>query len=141
MAASRVSRRGFVGGVATALGAIGLAPRSELWARSRGVVGAIPFPLTGPEEEYDGFAKLANNENPYGPPDSVMKAMTHAMKYSNRYGYPDGGIVEEIAKHHGVPKDNVLIAAGLGEILDVCGTTFLQDGRMLVGADPSYNFF
>jgi len=141
MVASRVSRRGFVGGVATALGAIGLVPHSELWARSRGVVGAIPFPLTGPEEEYDGFAKLANNENPYGPPDSVMKAMTHAMKYANRYGYPDGGIVDEIAKHHGVKPDNVLLAAGSGEILDVSGTTFLQNDRVLLGADPSYNIF
>jgi histidinol-phosphate aminotransferase len=63
------------------------------------------------------------------------------MKYANRYGYPDGGIVDEIAKHHGVPKDNVMIAAGSGEILDVCGTTFLQDDRILVGADPSYNIF
>jgi len=141
MGASRVSRRGFVGGVATALGAIGLAPRGELWARSSGVVGTIPFPLTGPEEEYDGFAKLANNENPYGPPESVMKAMTHAMKYANRYGYPDGGIVDEIAKHHGVKPENVLLAAGSGEILDVSGTTFLQHDRVLVGADPSYNIF
>jgi histidinol-phosphate aminotransferase len=118
-----------------------LAPRSELWARSDGVVGHLPLPLSGPEEEYDGFAKLANNENPYGPPESVMKAMTHAMKYANRYGYPDGGIVEAIAKHHGVKPENVLLAAGSGEILDVCGTTFLQDGRMLLGADPSYNIF
>ena len=141
MAASRVSRRGFVGGVATALGAIGLAPQRELWARSRGVAGAIPFPLSGPEEEYDGFAKLANNENPYGPPDSVMKAMTRAMKYANRYGYPDGGIVDEIATHHGVKPENVLLAAGSGEILDVCGTTFLQNDRVLLGADPSYNIF
>ncbi len=141
MAASRVSRRGFVGGVATALGAIGLAPRSELWARSDRVIGHLPLPLSGPEEEYDGFAKLANNENPYGPPESVMKAMTRAMKYANRYGYPDGGITEEIAKHHGVKPENVLLAAGSGEILDVCGTTFLQDGRMLLGADPSYNIF
>jgi hypothetical protein len=27
-----------------------------------------------------------------------MKAMTRAMKYANRYGYPDGGINDEIAK-------------------------------------------
>ena len=141
MSASRLSRRGFVGGVATALGAIGLAPRSELWARTSGVVGTIPFPLSGPEEEYDGFAKLANNENPYGPPESVMKAMTRAMKYANRYGYPDGGITDEIAKHHGVKPENVLLAAGSGEILDVSGTTFLQNDRVLVGADPSYNIF
>jgi hypothetical protein len=105
------------------------------------VAGAIPFPLSGPEEEYDGFAKLANNENPYGPPDSVMKAMTRAMKYANRYGYPDGGIVDEIATHHGVKTENVLLAAGSGEILDVCGTTFLQNDRVLLGADPSYNIF
>lgn len=141
MPKSRVSRRGFVGGVATALGAIGLAPRSDLWARSNRVVGHLPLPLTGPEEEYDGFAKLANNENPYGPPESVMKAMTRAMKYANRYGYPDGGIVDEIAKHHGVKPENILLAAGSGEILDVCGTTFLQHDRVLVGADPSYNIF
>jgi histidinol-phosphate aminotransferase len=139
MAARRVSRRGFVGGMATALGAIGVVPRADLWARGVGVAGHIP--LAGPEEDYDAFAKLANNENPYGPPESVMKAMTRAMKYSNRYGYPDGGITEEIAKHHGVKPENVLLAAGSGEILDVCGTTFLRDGRMLVGSDPSYNIF
>jgi histidinol-phosphate/aromatic aminotransferase/cobyric acid decarboxylase-like protein len=116
-----------------------VAPTAELWARHAGAAPRLT--LTGPEEEYDAFAKLANNENPYGPPESVMKAMTHAMKYANRYAYPDGGIVDEIAKHHGVPKDNVMIAAGSGEILDVCCTTFLQDGKMLVGVDPSYNVF
>jgi histidinol-phosphate aminotransferase len=139
MAASRVSRRGFVGGVATALGAIGIAPRPALWAR--GLRGASPVPLTGPEEEYDAFAKLGNNENPYGPPESVMTAMTRAMKYANRYGYPDGGIIDEIAKLHGVQRENVLLAAGSGEILSISRTTFLQDGRALVGADPSYDVY
>ena len=140
---SGVSRRGFVGGVATALGAVGLAPRSELWARGARLADSAGAPRLafGPEEDYDGYAKLANNENPYGPPESVMKAMTHAMKYSNRYGYPDGGLTEEIAKHHGVKPENIMLAAGSGEILNVSSTTFLQDGRMLVGADPSYNIF
>ena len=139
MAASRVSRRGFVGGVATALGAMGIAPRPDLWAH--GLRAARPVPLTGPEEDYDAFAKLANNENPYGPPDSVIKAMTHAMKYSNRYGYPDSGLVDALAKHHGVKPENILLGAGSGEILDVSATTFLQDDRVLVGVDPSYNVF
>jgi histidinol-phosphate aminotransferase len=134
-----LSRRGFVGGVASALGAIGLAPSAEAWARSserlhRG------FEI-GPEDEYDAMAKLANNENPYGPPESVMKAMTKAMKYSNRYGYPDSGLTDELMKHHGVKQENILLAAGSGEILDVCCNTFLKDGKMLVGADPSYNVF
>ena len=134
-----LSRRGFVGGVASALGAVGMAPGATLWARGvRRFDEAAPF---GPEEDYDGYAKLANNENPYGPPESVMKAMTRAMKYANRYGYPDGGLTEEIAKHHGVKPENVLLGAGSGEILDVCCTTFLQDGRLLIGVDPSYNIF
>ena len=139
MAVSRVSRRGFVGGVATALGAIGVAPRPELWAR--GLRAAGPVELPAPEEEYDAFAKLANNENPYGPPESVIKAMTHAIKYSNRYGYPDSGLTDELATHHGVKPENILLGAGSGEILDVCNITFLQDDRVLVGADPSYNIF
>ena len=58
-----------------------------------------------------------------------MKAMTNAFKYANRYGYPDGDIVEEIAKHHGVKPENIILGAGSGEILDVVGTTFLQGGK------------
>jgi histidinol-phosphate aminotransferase len=118
---------------------MGIAPRSELWAR--GVWTAAPRALTGPEEEYDASAKLGNNENPYGPPESVTQAMAHAMKYANRYGYPDGGIYDEIAKLHGVKKENILLAAGSGEILSVTRTAFLENGRALVGADPSYDVY
>jgi histidinol-phosphate aminotransferase len=129
-----VSRRGFVGGAAAAVGALAIAPDRFLLAQSQqSVQPAIPG-----EAEYDGYAKLAANENPYGPPDSVMKAMTNAMKYSNRYGYPDGGIVAEIAKHHGVKPENVLIGAGSGEILYVTGSTFGTGGKKVVGSEPSY---
>jgi histidinol-phosphate aminotransferase len=132
-----MSRRGFVGGVAGALGAIGLAPSAEAWARRARVAGEVGS--FGPEDEYDAFAKLANNENPYGPSEAVIKAMMRAMKYSNRYGYPDSGLTDELAKHHGVKPENILLAAGSGEILDICCSTFLRDGRVLVGSDPSYN--
>ncbi|MGH7505123.1 MAG: pyridoxal phosphate-dependent aminotransferase, partial [Longimicrobiales bacterium] len=91
------------------------------------------------EQDYDALAKLANNENPYGPCDAAMEAMTGAFKYSNRYGYPDGGIVEAIAAHHGVEPDNILLGAGSGEILEVVGLTFLDDGRKVVGVEPSYS--
>ena len=134
-----LSRRGFVGGIASALGAVGIAPTANLWAR--GLSRVDDTAAVGPEEDYDGYAKLANNENPYGPPESVMKAMMKAMKYSNRYGYPDSGLSEELVKHHGVKPENILLAAGSGEILDVCCNTFLKDGKVLVGVDPSYNVF
>jgi len=96
------------------------------------------MPRRASVDEYDAFAKLSSNENPYGPPESVMKAMNYAFKYANRYGYPDGGIVEELAKHHGVKPENILLAAGSGEVLDVVGTTFTQGGRKVVGVEPSY---
>jgi histidinol-phosphate aminotransferase len=135
-----VSRRRFVGGVATAAGILTLKPTVDLWAQGAGALQGTPRQRqqTTPDE-YDAFAKLANNENPYGPPESVMQAMTKAFKYANRYGYPDGGIVEEIAKHHGVKPENVMIAAGSGEILDVVGSTFVADGKKVVGVEPSYS--
>ena len=131
-----VSRRGFVGGVATALGYLSFTAPLASWAQQAG--GQQPRPRVT-VDEYDAFAKLANNENPYGPPDSVMKAMTQAFKYANRYGYPDGGIVDEIAKLHGVKPENIMLGAGSGEILDVVGSAFAGGGKKVVGVEPSYS--
>ncbi len=134
-----LSRRSFVGTVAAALGYLKIGP-ADLLAQGRGGVGAQAAPRTRVStDEYDTLAKISSNENPYGPPESVMKAMTHAFKYANRYGYPDGGIVEEIAKHHGVKPENILLTAGSGELLDVVGTTFTQGGKKVVGVEPSYS--
>ena len=140
-----LSRRRLMGGFAAAVGYAGLSP-SRLLAQTP----AAQAPAGGPTpartqrprvtpEEYDALAKLSSNENPYGPPESVMKAMTNAFKYSNRYGYPDGNIVEEIAKHHDVKPENVLLGAGSGEILEVVGNTFLPGGKKVLGVEPSYS--
>ena len=141
---SPLSRRRFVSGLATTIGSLSLVSDSELWGQVPAGETATPAqPRTtgtaqGPIEEYDAFAKLASNENPWGPPDSVMQAMTKAFKYANRYSYPDGGILDAIAKHHGVKPENILLGAGSGELLNVVGLTFLQDGRKVLGVDPTY---
>ena len=132
----RVSRRGFLGGSAAALGYMGLNPES-LWAeRSSALPGGSL--LQQEADAYDALAKLHFNENPYGPSDAVLEAMKKAFKYSMRYGYPDGGIVSVIAQHHGVPEDHILLGAGSGEILEVVGLTFLDHDKKVVGVDPSY---
>lgn len=129
-----VSRRGFVGGVAATLGYLGLDGPDALHAQ--------PLPRTRgrqqQSDEYDAFAKLANNENPWGPSETVLSEMTRAFKYANRYGYPDGGLVNALCEHHGVKPENILLGAGSGEILDVVGTTFLLGGKKVVGVEPSY---
>jgi len=136
MHSSTVTRRGFMGGVAAAIGTMGLAPARELWAL--GLTTNLPLQGRTGVDEYDAFAKLANNENPYGPSDVVLQAMTKAFKYANRYGYPDGDLVQKIADHHGVKTDHVMIGAGSGEILEVCCSALLPEGRVIVGSDPSY---
>jgi histidinol-phosphate aminotransferase len=126
------SRRHFVGGVAAAVGAVGLRPDARLFAQ-----GQTPQ-FGGSDADYDNFVKLASNENNWGPPDSVMKAMNAAWKYANRYGYPDANVHQVIAEHHGVRRENILLAAGSGEVLNVMATTYLRPGLKVIGSDPSY---
>jgi histidinol-phosphate aminotransferase len=134
------TRRRFLGGMATALGLVGLRPTVDLFAQARegrqaqGEAGA-----EHPEEDYENMAKLANNENCWGPSEAVLKAMTGAFKYANRYGYPDGHIVDAIAAHHGLKPENVMIGAGSGEILKVVDDAFLIDHKKIVGVEPTYN--
>jgi len=67
-----------------------------------------------------------------------MEAMNGAWKYANRYGYPDGGIVEAIAAHHRVEPENVLLGCGSSEILKIVDDAFLPDHKLVVGVDPTY---
>ena len=131
-----VSRRSFVGGFAAALGYLGVGTEIDLFAQAGAKGVARPGAVSN---DYDSFAHLSSNENCWGPPESVMKAMNNAWKYSNRYGYPDANIVQEIAKHHGVKPENILLTAGSGEVLDVVGTTFLPAGKKVLGVEPTYS--
>jgi histidinol-phosphate aminotransferase len=126
------SRRHFVGGVAATVGALGLRPDAQLLAQGQ------TAQFSGGEAEYDSFVKLASNENNWGPPDSVMKAMNSAWKYSNRYGYPDANVNQVIADHHGVRRDHILLTAGSGEGLNIMATTYLGPGKKVLGVSPSY---
>ena len=129
-----VTRRRFMGGAAAALGYAGLRPTGLLgW-------DAPPrsLSLTPQEYDYDSFAKLASNENPYGPSERMMEAMNGAWKYSNRYGYPDGDIQEKIAEHHGVDPQNILLGAGSGETLRVVAHTYLGHKKKVIGVRPTY---
>jgi histidinol-phosphate aminotransferase len=133
-----VSRRSFFGGLAAALGYLGLGPTTDLLAQTRAPQAGGAMRMAS-NSDYDSIAHLSSNENCWGAPESVMKAMNNAWKYSNRYGYPDGNLVGEIAKHHGVKPENILLGAGSGEILDVVGTTFLLGGKKVLGVEPSYS--
>lgn len=149
MSTHHLSRRSFVGGAtaAAALGAIGFTPEviaaKERRAAERGIrrlPGGAPMlrEWQAQVDEYDALAHLSSNENPFGPSEKAIEAMTYAFKYSMRYGYPDNNCQQRIADAHGVPRDHILMGAGSGEILDVVGLTWLAHDKKVVGVEPSY---
>ncbi len=133
-----VSRRSFVGGVAAALGYLNVGSEVDLFAQAPRQ-GAAAGARRPPMDDYDAIAHLSSNENCWGPPESVLKAMNQSFKYCMRYGYPGGDVVGEVAKLHGVKQENILLTAGSGEVLDVVGTTFLLGGKKVLGVEPSYS--
>ena len=134
---SGVSRRGFVSGAAAALGYLGVKPGADLFAQGLGDL--TPPPLDAQELDFDSFARLGTNENPYGPSESVLEAMTRAFKYSNTYGDPGEDLQAAIAERDGVERENIFTTAGSGEVLEVVGLTFLGPGKKVVGVEPSYS--
>ena len=134
-----IARRNFMGKAAVVLGYAGLGPlplSAQAGARqASAAASAAPDPK---KIDDDKLIKLGNNENPYGPPETVVKAMNDAWKYGNRYGAPDGGLVDAIAEHHHVKPENVLLGNGSSEILKVVDDAFLPDHKVVVGVDPTY---
>ena len=139
---STVSRRHFMGGVAAAIGTIATSTESSGGAWDAATARQAARPTRSRPRltiaEYDAAAKLAYNENPHGPSESVMSAMTAAFRFGNRYNYPDANIVDAIAAHHGVQAENVILGAGSSEILQVAGRTFLTGGRKVIGVEPTF---
>ena len=84
-----------------------------------------PRPLAGP-------IRLGSNENPYGPSESMRKAMVAAFENSCRYpwGY-NASLVKMIAEKEGVPEDHIVLVAGSTEGLKVAGITFGQGGEII----------
>jgi histidinol-phosphate aminotransferase len=83
--------------------------------------------------------RLSANENPYGPSPKAFAAMREAFGLAWRY--PDEGmdaLVADLARHHQVGTDAVLLGNGSSEILKLCAAAFTGPGRPTVMADPSF---
>ncbi|HAQ57528.1 MAG TPA: histidinol-phosphate transaminase [Opitutae bacterium] len=79
------------------------------------------------------IAKLASNENPFGPSPKAIAAGAEAMK--NAHLYPDGGcqvLRQKIATHRGVSAESILVGNGSNEIIELLGHAFLRPGLEVV---------
>lgn len=84
-------------------------------------------------------ARLSANENPFGPSAKAKKALMDAIDTS--YQYPMKSLMElteKIAEYEGVKKENVLLSAGSGAMLQAAVVHFGLKGGNLVSGDPTY---
>lgn len=83
--------------------------------------------------------RLSSNENPFGPSAKALKAIPEAFEFACRY--PDEHadlLIEALARNDGVEANQILLGAGSGEILKICGTAFTSSDGPLVVADPTF---
>lgn len=83
--------------------------------------------------------KLASNENPYGPPPSVIKAIERESKNINRY--PDADcyyLREALSRKLGIPREQLIFGNGSDEIILLAVRAFVNEGDEVIIAHPSF---
>jgi len=90
----------------------------------------------------DKIIKLASNENPFPLPKNVVNAIKDEICLANRY--PDSNcfyLRERIAEYNGIKTENILVGAGLGEIIRIIIQTFLKPGEKVLGSEKSFLYY
>jgi histidinol-phosphate aminotransferase len=85
---------------------------------------------------------LSSNENPTGPGQVVLDAITAAYgpggAQPGRYSNQSGALVDALAKHHGVKPENIVLGCGSTQILRSATHLFTARTKALVGTIPTY---
>jgi histidinol-phosphate aminotransferase len=92
-----------------------------------------------PGEDHPGCVKLSSNENPRPPHPRIVEAVIAAMLTSNRY--PESGVPElahELARHHGLPDNEVMVGHGSNEIIDLIVRASSGAGDNVIFPVPSF---
>ncbi len=140
-----VSRRGLFStlqmrGSEAFSGALIAARGREALVGEAGVAHPFEPPVVPPPEP--GFIRLKSNENPLGPGQSALQALSGQLDQAGRYPFnsrqSSSGLRELIAKRFHAEPENVVLGAGSSEILRNAVRAFTSPERPLVTADPSF---
>lgn len=125
------SRRAFLG--TAAVGSASFIP----FLQARGLEAGEWSSSRVPDE--NGVIRLSSNENPHGPAQAAINAITRTIADANRYPFAsDTALRAAIARRHGVKEENVLIGAGSGEILRIATEALTSSSAHLVTAAPTF---
>lgn len=134
-----LTRRGFVRSIG--VGAAGAL--STAWVGARGREHALWSLFEPTVEAVDArLIVLASNENPIGPGEAVLRAVTSAFgqdgRAPGRYSNAGHDLIEAIAKKQGVKPENVVLGCGSTQVLRSATHLFTAKDRPLVGTTPTY---
>jgi histidinol-phosphate aminotransferase len=122
-----LSRRGFSKLIGVGAAYAALRPLERVHA-------SVPSTAT-----FANMVRLSSNENPYGPSQAALKAMTDG--FSLAWRYPDeqaDTLADELARMLGVPAEQVLLGDGSGEILKLSAAAFTGRDKKIVIANPTF---
>jgi histidinol-phosphate aminotransferase len=113
------------------------------------IVAGLPAstPFVGPEalERRLGRrldVRLGANESLFGPSAKVIEAMHAAAFDIQLYGDPEGfELRTALARHHGIGLDNLVIGAGVDELLGLAVRAYLEPGQVAVMSLGGYPTF
>jgi histidinol-phosphate aminotransferase len=109
------------------------------------ILGIAPYEPGKPIEELErelgltDVIKLASNENPLGPSERVLKAITEALPHLNRY--PDGSgyyLRQALAGRHSLSADHIILGNGSNDLIELVVRAFLRAGEEAVIPHPSF---
>ena len=134
-----LTRRRFVEslGVAGASMVGGVTPAAAFVSAAR-AGAATPQSTTTATTTAASLIKLDQNENPNPPGPRVAKAVMDALVQGHRYPRNSADLADAIATRHRVARENVLLAAGSGELLRSTVLAFVDAKRPLVAGLPTF---
>jgi histidinol-phosphate aminotransferase len=88
--------------------------------------------------------RIGANESAFGPSPKAIAAMQAAATRVNWYCDPEGFVLREaIARRHNVARENVVLGAGIDDLLGLIVRSFVDPGdrvAMSLGAYPTFAF-
>ncbi|MGQ9490160.1 MAG: histidinol-phosphate transaminase [Anaerolineae bacterium] len=89
----------------------------------------------------DALIKLDANENPYGAPPAVCRALAD-LRHVHIYPDPESRHLRRtLAAFHGLPAENILAGAGADELIDLILRLFLAPGDRVLNCPPTFGMY
>jgi histidinol-phosphate aminotransferase len=103
---------------------------------SKSIVKELPF---NADPAVAMKARLLANENPFGPSEKAIKAISNSISMGNRYGHADAAyLISLIAEKEGVKPENIMLGPGSTDLLEKTAISLCRKGGNVISADPSY---